>query len=222
MKANFSILVCDYDGTLATDGVVNPPTLKALQAVLASGRKLLLATGRQLPEVIEIFPQVSLFAWIIAENGAVVYETATRHSQVLAEPPPDEFLRLLEERGIEPISRGRVIVATTSNHAATLSTLIKSNHLAYEVILNKDSAMVLPTGVHKGSGLSWVLNRLGLNEKQVIVVGDGENDSDLFSVSGFRVAVANAVPELKSIADWVTPAAAGLGIVQLSNFLLMG
>ena len=222
MKAQFSILVCDYDGTLATDGVVNPPTLKALQAVLASGRKLLLATGRQLPEVIEIFPQVSLFAWIIAENGAVVYETATRHSEVLAEPPPKEFLRLLEERGIEPISRGKVIVATTSNHGKALSTLIQSMDLHYEVILNKDSAMVLPMGVNKGSGLSWVLKRLGLGEKQVIVVGDGENDSDLFSVSGFRVAVANAVPELKSIADWVTPAAAGLGIVQLSNFLLMG
>src|SRR5262249_7901048 len=71
MKAQFSLLVCDYDGTLATEGVVNQRTLEALQAVLASGRKLVLATGRQFPELIDIFPQASLFAWVIAENGAV-------------------------------------------------------------------------------------------------------------------------------------------------------
>jgi len=53
-------------------------------------------------------------------------------------------------------------------------------------------------------------------------VGDGENDSDLFSVAGFRVAVANAVPELKRMADWVTPSAAGVGIEQLSSLLTVG
>jgi phosphoglycolate phosphatase (TIGR01487 family) len=222
MKAQLSLLVCDYDGTLATDGVVRPRTLKALQAVLASGRKLALATGRQLPQLIEIFPQLSLFAWVIAENGALVYETATGYLEVLGEPPPDEFLRVLEERGIEPVSRGRAIVATTSNHAKALSTLLQSMNLAHEVILNRDAAMVLPRGVNKGSGLSWVLNRLGLSEKEVIGVGDGENDSDLLLVSGFRVAVANAVPELKSMADWVTPSEAGVGIEQLSNLLLIG
>ena len=222
MKVQFSLLVCDFDGTLATDSVVNPRTLQALQAILASGRKLVLATGRQLDELIEIFPQLSLFAWVVAENGAVVYETATGHVEVLANPPSDEFVRLLQERGIEPLSLGKAIVATTSNHAKALSDLIQSMDFAYDVILNKDSAMVLPSGVNKGSGLSWVLNKLGLSEKQVIVVGDGENDSDLFSVSGFRVAVANAVPELKRIADWVTPSAAGLGIEQLSNLLLIG
>lgn len=222
MKAQLSLLVCDYDGTLATDGVVRPPTLQALQAVLASGRMLVLATGRQLPDLIEIFPHLSLFAWVIAENGAVVYETATRSLEVLGEPPPQEFLRVLEERGIEPLSLGKAIVATSSNYAKALSTLIQSMDLAYEVILNRDAAMVLPRGVNKGSGLSWVLNKLGMSSKEVIGVGDGENDSDLFSVSGFRVAVANAVPELKSMADWVTPSAAGVGIEQLSNLLIIG
>ncbi len=82
--------------------------------------------------------------------------------------------------------------------------------------------MVLPRGVNKGSGLQWVLNRLGVQEKEVISVGDGENDVDLFLASGFRVAVANAVPELKKMADWVTPAAAGCGVEQLSELLLNG
>lgn len=215
-----SLLAFDYDGTLATDGSVTPPTLEALEALLASGRKLVLATGRQLSDLFRIFPEMRLFVWVIAENGAVIYETATGESEILGEPPPAEFCRALDERGIEPVTTGQAIVATTSNHAKALSGLILSMGLPHHVILNRDSAMVLPEGVNKGSGLQRVLKRLGVSEEGVIGIGDGENDADLFQASGFRVAVANAVPELKEMADWVTPAAAGLGVEQLSALLL--
>ena len=39
-------LACDYDGTLASDGQVSIGTLAALQRLLASGRKLILVSGR--------------------------------------------------------------------------------------------------------------------------------------------------------------------------------
>jgi len=220
LKGNFSLLAFDYDGTLATGGSVAPSTLDALKDLLITGRKLVLVSGRQLPELIDIFPELALFAWVIAENGGVIHETATGQSDVIGDPPPAEFLRALEERGIEPVARGRVIVATASSYSDTLLTLIQSMALTHRVILNKDSAMILPEGVNKGSGLLWVLKRLGLSKEDVIGVGDGENDADLFRVSGLRVAVANAVSELKEMADWVTPGSAGSGVEQLSELLL--
>lgn len=64
-------LVCDYDGTLATEGEVDRPTLAALEEVLASGRKLVLITGRQPNDLLKIFPRADLFDRIVAENGAV-------------------------------------------------------------------------------------------------------------------------------------------------------
>ena len=53
-------LAADYDGTLASDGVVYPETVAAIERLVASGRKLILVTGRILPELLEIFPQISL------------------------------------------------------------------------------------------------------------------------------------------------------------------
>ena len=41
-------LACDYDGTLASDGQVSDAALTALQHFRASGRKVILVTGRQL------------------------------------------------------------------------------------------------------------------------------------------------------------------------------
>src|SRR5438270_13847893 len=105
-------LVCDYDGTLALDGRVNEPTLAALERLLASGRKLVLVTGRELPELFKIFPHLELFERVVAENGAMLYRPACCEEKVLAAPPPEAFVKALRSAGIAPIPVGRVVVAT--------------------------------------------------------------------------------------------------------------
>ena len=64
-------LATDYDGTLAKDGRVDEPTLEALERFRDSGRRLILVTGRELDELLEVFPQVDLFERVVAENGAL-------------------------------------------------------------------------------------------------------------------------------------------------------
>jgi hydroxymethylpyrimidine pyrophosphatase-like HAD family hydrolase len=80
--------------------------------------------------------------------------------------------------------------------------------------------MVLPSGVDKGTGVGMVLESMGVSAKETVAVGDGENDEDLFRIAGFRVAVANAVPELKACADMVTTAENGAGVMELIDALL--
>ena len=53
-------LACDYDGTLALGGYVDEPTVEALKRLRASGRKLLLVTGRDLDDVLRVFPEAQL------------------------------------------------------------------------------------------------------------------------------------------------------------------
>jgi hydroxymethylpyrimidine pyrophosphatase-like HAD family hydrolase len=69
----YMCLVTDYDGTLASDSRVSPETISALDRLHRSGRKLVLATGRLLPELLDIFPDAKLFDRVVAENGAVLY-----------------------------------------------------------------------------------------------------------------------------------------------------
>ena len=85
-------LACDYDGTLASEGVVAPSTLAALQQLKDSGRKLVLVTGRQLDDLLQVFPEMGICDRVVADNGAVLYCPATRETRALAEPPPADFL----------------------------------------------------------------------------------------------------------------------------------
>src|SRR5919106_3240163 len=107
----YHALVCDYDGTLATGGRVDEATLEALERVRASRRKRILVTGRQLPDLMEVFPRFDLFDVVVVENGAVLYRPADRSERILAEAPPLEFVAALSRRGVSPLSLGRGTVA---------------------------------------------------------------------------------------------------------------
>ena len=48
----FKALALDYDGTLAWHGEVDEATVAALQRAKDSGRKLLMVTGREVPELL--------------------------------------------------------------------------------------------------------------------------------------------------------------------------
>ena len=56
----------------------------------------------------------------------------------------------------------------------------------------------------KGSGMLRLLKYLKLNPNEAAVVGDWYNDISLFKTKAFKVALANAVPEIKRMADLIT------------------
>lgn len=72
---------------------------------------------------------------------------------------------------------------------------------SYEGVYNIE---VLRKGVNKKSGLKILSRYLGIKKKEVMVFGDWYNDRDLFEFGGTNIALANAVDELKDIADYVT------------------
>src|SRR5438874_4347790 len=121
---HYLLLACDYDGTLAKDGIVSPQTIDALERVRASGRQLLLVTGRLLEDLQKAFPRLDLFTSVVAENGALLYHPADSTEQLLGEAPPEQFLQALEERGVTPLSIGRVIVASWHPQETTVVDVI--------------------------------------------------------------------------------------------------
>jgi HAD superfamily hydrolase (TIGR01484 family) len=59
-QMKYEAFATDFDGTLAHEGKVDPDTVAALERLHASGRKLILVTGRHLEDLKHIFPQILL------------------------------------------------------------------------------------------------------------------------------------------------------------------
>jgi hydroxymethylpyrimidine pyrophosphatase-like HAD family hydrolase len=216
---SYQVLATDYDGTLAHHGVVSPETLDAVRRLRAAGKTLVLVTGRELEELKQVFPEIALCDLVVAENGGLLYWPGTGQMKLLGEPAPPAFVDKLREKGV-PVAVGQVIVATVEPHEVAVLQTIKEMALELEVIFNKGAVMILPTGLNKATGLREGLARMGLSTRYTIGVGDAENDHAFLRICGCGIAVANALPALKSRADFVTARPHGEGITELIDQLL--
>lgn len=216
---HYLALATDYDGTIAHDGVTDDATLDALRRVKASGRNLILVTGRELEDLFATFAHIDLFDLAVVENGALLYDPATKQTRQIAPAPPPKLIDELRRRGV-PLSVGRSILATVVPHEHAVLTAIRELGVEWHVIFNKGSVMALPSGVTKATGLKPALDELGIPPERVVGVGDAENDHAFLRMCGLSVAVANALPALKDTADVVTASPRGAGVAELIDRLL--
>ena len=219
-SVRYVALASDYDGTLASQGRVDHDTVEALQRLAATGRTLILVTGRQVDDLLGVFPELTLFDSVVAENGAILYRPASRNTRVLAQPPPPRLVEELRRRGVQPLSLGRVVVATEHPNETAMLEVIRELGLDLQVILNKGSVMVLPASVDKATGLTAALGELALSPAKVVGIGVAENDQAFLEMCGFGIAVANALDAVKARADYVTRGRAGAGVREVIESLI--
>ncbi len=72
---------------------------------------------------------------------------------------------------------------------------------------------IAPRGVHKASALEVVCARLGIDQADVLAMGDGHNDIEMLQWAGRGVALGDASDKVRAAADHVTDRFAELGTV---------
>ena len=220
MGVRYRVLACDYDGTVASQGVMAPETAEALQRLRESGRRAVLVTGRILDELLDICDDMDVFDLAVVENGAIIYNPATGQQRLLAPTLPARFIAALRARGVTPLSVGRAILSTWDPFEAVVVSTIHEMELDLQIVFNKHSVMVLPASVNKATGLAAALVSLGETAEATVVIGDAENDLVMLSMVGCGVAVANALASVKDRADLVMDGPAGEGVRQLIDGIL--
>jgi hydroxymethylpyrimidine pyrophosphatase-like HAD family hydrolase len=217
----YRVLATDYDGTVAHDGRVDDITLQALRRLRNAGHRIILVTGREMTDLFNTFAHVDLFDRVVAENGAVLFDPRSKTMEELAPAPPLPLVDRLTREGV-PMSVGHSIVATVEPHEHAVLAAIRDLGLEWHVIFNKGSVMALPADVTKATGLLPALVALGLSLEETIGVGDAENDQVFLRQCGLAVAVDNALPTVKAMADIVTAGARGAGVAELIDRWLAG
>jgi Cof subfamily protein (haloacid dehalogenase superfamily) len=80
---------------------------------------------------------------------------------------------------------------------------------------------VLPAGASKGAGLRWLLGQMGITPSEALAIGDGENDIEMLQTVGVGVAMGNAHPRVKAVADLVVGSHEESGVAEaLARFVL--
>ncbi len=218
---HIKILALDLDGTLAEHDAVHKKTLKALYRAKDAGMVLILVTGRQLEPLPGIGPFDELCEAIVAEDGAVVYFPASDSILLPFGQLAPEVVTQLDELGI-PLEKGMAIAATNVPHDQKVMKVLSDTGYPATIEYNKGAVMVMPPGATKGTGLLMALRELGYSIRNVLACGDGENDRSMLEQAELAVAVANATPAIRDLADAVLPYSNGKGVQYLIRQLLLG
>jgi hydroxymethylpyrimidine pyrophosphatase-like HAD family hydrolase len=213
-------LAAGFDGVLARDDHCDERCIDALRALAATGRKLILVTGRELRELLEMFPEARIFDYVVAENGAVMYRSATRQSEILAQAPPEMLLQELRRRNVTPLTVGSSIVRTAPENEREVVEVLRKLQLEMQLVTNHGWLMLLPTGVSKASGVLSALKELGVSRHNLVAIGDAENDLPLFGFAEQAFAVQNADDKLKELADRVTEGEYCDGFLEVAHELV--
>ena len=74
---------------------------------------------------------------------------------------------------------------------------------------------VMPKNVDKAASLDIMIKSLGLTKDDAICCGDGFNDKSMIEYAGLGVAMENAQPAVKEVADYITKSNDEDGIVHV-------
>lgn len=211
---NIRGFITDFDRTLTSDEP-GDFTWRTYSKIKSINVPLILATGRSYGYVKNfLFNEKKQWDAVVAENGAIVYFPKSGKKIVSTSVHIKKIRKLFEKHRLE-FTAGEVVLSTSIENKGRIEELLGEDKEFVDLIVNVDEVMLLPKGVNKGYGAGIALKELSIDPEKTIVVGDSDNDIDLFNVNGFKIAVANACEKLKLLADDVTEKSYVEGVLEI-------
>lgn len=222
----------------------------AIQKVSSEGCIFTLATGKPFSLVEYLVDYLNLTSPIIVDNGAALYDPKMRKliiEYTIENQEAREILRYIQEytkeyrvscsdenlKNIKHLSgdkrvRKFVILDLQPVQADSLIKNLKTDFKNLQIVktssdLGKEynSVYISSFEATKQHAVLKVAQLLGISTQEIIGIGDHYNDFPLLMACGFKVAMGNAVPELKAIADYVAPTVEEDGVADvLEKFVL--
>ena len=216
-KSIHEVLMFDYDGTLTlAEAEIPEPTKRVLSELQARNVALMgIVSGRHLDYLKSVNDDLgNPFSFLVAENGAISHFCDTQETHIIGKEWAENAKKIFAHSDF-PIRFFEVMGSAKREYALEIEQVLRKSGLDAKVTPNKDTVMVLPPTVDKGTGVSTAVAHYGATSSIYLTCfGDGENDLALFAPADFRVAMSNSVPALREIADVVTEAPGGLGVEE--------
>jgi len=194
-----SVPIISLDGTLikthpAKDIIyMSYIPVKYVNKALRLADRFLLKVALCHDEAIYYTEQNSLIPKLLEKYGAVYKEVHDyenyiyRTLEIILTGEYSEPLKYIENKMMFPFSFG-------------LSTSFYKSHSHSGVYYLE----IRRHGSSKGTGLKRLTNHLNVKIKHTAVMGDWYNDRTLFETKAVKIAMANAVPEIQRLADFIT------------------
>jgi Cof subfamily protein (haloacid dehalogenase superfamily) len=238
----------DIDGTLITDkGGPFDDDIAGIERARQRGTKFFLCTGRSMVQIDRVLGKTPWKDGIVAAGGAhTVLGEETLYHNWIPVPVLCEVAFLFLTKGKTCSFRGdkntyavnkngSSIPITSADDFAVKYADAKVSMLTVDLSMGDQERAYLEKyfdmypqvphfdcfikGEGKAKGAQLILERLGLDRKKCVAIGDSTNDLDILEFAGTGIAVGNACDALKEKADWISTKAGEGAIVNALKYL---
>jgi len=246
----YKALMLDLDGTTIPNSRTGMPSEKVINAISKASKiiHIGIATARPLFMISEIIEKLELSAPLIIDSGAEIIDSRTRktlHEQSIDKKDVVYLCRFLEKMNIDFMihDQGEDIQYTKSynpkkptamfiidlknedadiliRNISDIPTISISKTVSW--VEGKVGILISHSLATKQHGIFEVAKILGIETHEIIGVGDGYNDFPLLMACGLKIAMGNAVPELKEIADYIAPSVEEDGVAWVIEKFVLG
>jgi phosphoglycolate phosphatase len=213
----------DIDGTLTDyQQRLDWSAVKALRAVEANGIPVILASGTIGPVARSLSHFLGCTGPIVAENGGLVMSHDGKTKKVLAKRDlGDKAVRHLRRHGLKPEYlwsdpwRISEVALDLAIDEARVKELLADWPL--RVVGTKFALHLFTPNIDKGRGIKQALKLLPnrIDAKDVLAIGDSNNDEPMLRACGHRAVVGNATVAARSVAHYVAKKAHGAGVAEI-------
>lgn len=240
----------DLDGTLILNQKGGLPSVAVTEAITKARKyvHISLATSRPYIYVKDIIDHLSINGYSAINGGSQIINTATRDfiwEQQIDKSDVIILADILKKENISfwftdkktnvlppfisiPKQVFQIYIGHDFTNPQADNLISKISHLpgiAAHKVPSWTKGFFCITITHakatKQHGVFEIAKLLGIQTHDMIGVGDGYNDFPLLMACGLKVAMGNAVPELKEIADYVAPTVENDGVVDIINKFIL-
>jgi hypothetical protein len=158
-------------------------------------------------EAVEVFRRHQVDCWIFSGNGWLVANPVGSHvdHETRTVQTPPTVVPQFEEAHFAAV--GKIVGPSDDYPLVDQLTRTLQTTLAGQANVVRSQAYycdVIPPGIDKGRLIDLLAARLDVPRAEILVLGDMENDLEMFRRAGFAVAMGNASDAVKAAAQATT------------------
>jgi len=216
-------LLTDIDGTITTpDRRISTGSVLLIRSLVDDGIEVVLASGNTSCVMDGLCKMIGTKGTFIAENGGV-YRIGFNGSPVVTgdQGPVKEALAIVQnhfrQKGVtldlfSPTYRFSDLAFARTVPADEVRMVLADRPV--QVIDTGFAIHLQAPGISKATALAALAAKLGLSPTDFLAIGDSVNDVAMLKAAGIGVTVANAHPETKAAAVYISKKAYGDGFIE--------
>ena len=216
----YKAVVVDVDGTITYED--RSLDCRAVEALRSLQVPVVIATGNVLCFARAVSKLVGTGGIVIAENGGVVECSVVDYDMAHIKKCEEAFKFLSGHFALERLDteyRKTEIGLRRNFDVEKARQMLMKEFPELDIVDTGFAVHIKSKKINKGTGLKRIAELMGLDAKDFVAIGDSPNDIEMLEASGFGVAVGNAHPELKEVADMVVQGEHGAGVAEAMEYL---